>query len=256
MHHAKAMKIMVQSRVWVRITIISEAHPNSYQHRSHELHLYLQNFPFRMAFNQSLNANCDLNGYLSCKMPAGALEVQIKVKTTWGKFTMVQDAHTRIEKYHTWEKAQWCPIRSRKRRTPHQMTNMPTEDNASQTDIPTDQGFSYPPQIFTNPTHMTTMTHMESEGEMEQERKFLGRCYEFCDRSNESHCWCISSDWEEGLTNVNDTSFSIEKILSPTVRKPTVGWSTFRCRVIREAEHARPPSPAEEADTNRGINMQ
>ena len=137
------------------------------------------------------------------------------------------------------------------------MTNMQTEDDASETDIATAQGFGYPPQIFTDPTHMTTMTHMESEGEVEQERKFLGRYCEFCDRCNETLCWCNSSDWE-GLTNVNDPSSnpSIENIPSPTVRKPPVGWSTFRHRVIREAEHVRPPSLAEEADTDSGINMQ
>ena len=56
-----------------------------------------------MAFNKLLNAACNLNGFLFCKMPAGALEIQIKVKTTWGKFTMIQDTHTRMEKYHTWE---------------------------------------------------------------------------------------------------------------------------------------------------------
>ena len=58
-----------------------------------------------MALNKSFNAAYDLNRYLFCKMPAGALEVQIKVKTTRGKFTMVQDNHTRMEKYFTWEKA-------------------------------------------------------------------------------------------------------------------------------------------------------
>ena len=58
-----------------------------------------------MASNKSLNAVCDLDGYLFCKMPVGALEVEVKVKTTWGKFSMVQDIHTRTEKYHTWEKA-------------------------------------------------------------------------------------------------------------------------------------------------------
>ena len=252
------MKIMVQSRVQVRITLISEAPPNSYQHHSHELHLHLQNFPVRMAFNQLLSTNCDLNGYLFCKMPVGALEVQIKVKMTWGKFTMFQDTHTRMEKYCTGEKAQWCPIRSRKRRTSSKMTNMQSEDDASETDIPTGQGFGYLPQIFTDPTHMTTMTHMESEGEVEQEKKFLGRYCEFCDRCNETHCWYSSFNWEEVLTNVNDPSSnpSIEKMPSPTVRKPPVGWFMFRCRVIREAEHARPPSPAEEIDTDSGINMQ
>ena len=79
-----------------------------------------------MAFNKSLNATCDLNGFLFCKMPAGALEVQVKVKTSWGKFTMIQDAHIRMEKYDMWEKAQKCLIRSRKRKAPHKTTNMQT----------------------------------------------------------------------------------------------------------------------------------
>ena len=81
-------------------------------------------------------------------MPTGTLEVQIKVKTTWGKFTMVQDAHTRMEKYHMWEKAQRHPMKSRKGRTPHKMTNIQTEDDASETDIPTGKRFGYLPQIF------------------------------------------------------------------------------------------------------------
>ena len=48
-----------------------------------------------MAFLKSLNATCNLNEYLFCKMPEGTLEVEVKVKTTWGKFTMVQNTHTR-----------------------------------------------------------------------------------------------------------------------------------------------------------------
>ena len=55
------------------------------------------------------------------------------------------------------------------------MTNMQTEDDASETDVPTGQGFGYPPQIFTNPTYPTTVTHTESEGEVKQKRKFLGK---------------------------------------------------------------------------------
>ena len=61
-------------------------------------------FYFRMAFLKSLNATCNLNKYLFCKMPKGALEVEIKVKTTWGKFTMTQNTHTRMEKFCTWER--------------------------------------------------------------------------------------------------------------------------------------------------------
>ena len=31
-----------------------------------------------MPFNKSLNAACNLNGYLFCKMPEGALEVEVE----------------------------------------------------------------------------------------------------------------------------------------------------------------------------------
>ena len=175
-----------------------------------------------MAFNKSLNATCNLNGFLFCKKPVGALEVQIKVKTTWGKFTMIQDTHNRMEKYHTLEKPQRCHIRSRKRKAPYKMTNMQTEDGASETDVSTGQGFRYPPQIFTDPTYTATMTHTESEGEAKQERTFLDKYCKFCDRCSKTHCWCNSSNWKEGLINVDDPNSnpSIEKILSPTVGRP------------------------------------
>ena len=100
--------------------------------------------------------------------------------------------------------------------------NMQTEDNTSETDVPTGQGFRYPPQIFTNSTYTATMTHKESEGEVEQERKFLDKYCKFCDRCSKTHCWCNSSNWGEGLINVDDPNSnpSVEKIPSPTVRNP------------------------------------
>ena len=82
---------------------------------------------------------------------------------------------------------------------------------------------------------MAAVTHTESEGEVEQKGKYLGKYCNFCDKCGITHCWCSSSDWEEELINVDDPNSnpSIEKIPSPAVRKPPVGWSTFRCRVIR-----------------------
>ena len=139
-----------------------------------------------MAFNKSLNATCDLNEYLFCKMPEGALEVEVKVKTTWGKFTMVQNTHTRTEKHCTWEKAQRCHIKSRKGRTHHKAASVHTEDNTSETDILTGQGFEYPPQIFTNPTYTAAMTHRDLEGEVKQGINFLGRYCEYCNRHGET----------------------------------------------------------------------
>ena len=97
-----------------------------------------------MASNKSLNAGCDLDGYLFCKMPAGALEVEVKVKTTWGKFSMVQDIHTRREKYHAWEKADGRSIiKTRKGKAPCEITTMQTKDNTSETDVLTGQGLRY-----------------------------------------------------------------------------------------------------------------
>ena len=149
-----------------------------------------------MAFNKSLNATCNLNGFLFYKMPAGVLEVQVNVKTSWGKFTMILDTHTRTDKYCMWEKAQRCLIRSRKREAPHKTTKMQTEDDTYETDIPTAQGFGYPPQIFTGPTYMAAVTYTESEGEVEQKGIFLGKYCNFCNKCSETHCWCNSSDWE------------------------------------------------------------
>ena len=97
-----------------------------------QITLILANFNFRMASNKSLNAACDLDGYLFCKMHVGTLKVEVKVKTTWGKF-MLQDIHTRTEKYCMWEKADGrSTIKTRKRKASHKMTTMQTKDNLKQ----------------------------------------------------------------------------------------------------------------------------
>ena len=133
-----------------------------------QITLILANFNFRMASNKSLNAACDLDRYLFCKMPAGALEVEVRVKTTWGKFSMVQDIHTRTEKYHMSEKAdRRSTIKTRKRKGPHKITTFQTKDNTSETDVPTGQGFRYPSKVFTDPTYAVTIPQTEEEGEAE-----------------------------------------------------------------------------------------
>ena len=80
-----------------------------------------------MALNKSLNDTCNLDGYLFCRMPAEALEVEIKVKTKWGKFSMFQDTYTRTEKYCAWEKTdRRTTVRTRRRRnTPQKSKKQP-----------------------------------------------------------------------------------------------------------------------------------
>ena len=58
-----------------------------------------------MALNKTLNATCDLDGYLFCRMPEDTLEVEIKVKIKWGKYSMFQDTYTHTEKYCAWDRA-------------------------------------------------------------------------------------------------------------------------------------------------------
>ena len=130
-------------------------------------------------------------------MPAEALEVEVKVKTKWGKFNMLQYIQTRTEKYCAWEKAdRRSNMRTRKRKAPHrEMTNMQTEDNMSETDVPVGQGFRYPPQAFIDPRYAATVPHIEDKEEQAGKSKFLGRYCELCDKCGKTHCWCNSSNW-------------------------------------------------------------
>ena len=89
-------------------------------------------------------------------MPAEALEVEIKVKTKWRKFSMFQDTHTRTEKYCTWERAdRRSSVKTRRRRTPHREARSSHEEHntASETDVPVGQGLRYPPQVFADPEY-------------------------------------------------------------------------------------------------------
>ena len=133
---------------------------------------------------------------------------------------------------------------------------MQAEDNTSETDVPTGQGFRYPPQIFTDLTYAAAIPQMEEEKESELERKCLGKYCKFCNGCGESHCWCNSSDWAEELlyTEQPDSTPSLEKTPSLIVRKPPMGWAEYRCRIVKAAEQARAPSPAEEPSTESNIS--
>ena len=207
-----------------------------------------------MAFHKSLNAICNLNDYLRCKIPKGTLEIEVKVKTTWGKFTLVQNTHTRTERYHTWEKAQRCHTKTRKGRIPHKAASVHTEENSSEIDIPTDLLFGNAPQNFTDPTYTAAVTHTDSEEEVKHETNFLGKYCEYCGRYRETHCWCFTSNWEDGL-DANSPNSYMEILPSQTARKPSAGWSKNKCRVIKKMDTTGPPSPREEISTDSGTSM-
>ena len=51
-----------------------------------------------------MNAACDFNSYLICQMPAEMIEIELKIKTKRGKYTLHKDTSTRTERYHPWER--------------------------------------------------------------------------------------------------------------------------------------------------------
>ena len=59
---------------------------------------------------------------------------------------------------------------------------------------------------------------------------------------------CLNTKQQPGSTP------SLEKTPSLIVRKPPMGWAEYRCRIVKAAEQARPPSPAEELSTNSNIS--
>ena len=47
-----------------------------------------------MNLPQSLSISLDFQGYLVCQIPADTLEVELKIKTKWDKFTLHTDQFT------------------------------------------------------------------------------------------------------------------------------------------------------------------
>ena len=95
---------------------------------------------------QPLSVNLDFQGYLVCQIPADALEVELKIKTKWGKFTLHTDQFTRTERYRAWRKANRCKIHSRRRK--HLTDSNLNISSDSSTFINHGQGLGYPPKIF------------------------------------------------------------------------------------------------------------
>ena len=86
------------------------------------------------------------------------VEVELKIKTKWGKYTLLRDFHTRTEKYRPWERANKCTRIYCQRRTTQKTKTRDPQDSAGNTTstysgmyISTGHGRGYSPRIFTNP---------------------------------------------------------------------------------------------------------
>ena len=98
---------------------------------------------------QQMNAACDFQGFLVCQMPKDAVEVKLKIKTKWGKFTLHKDLHTWTEKYRPWNKVgRRVRIHSRRQRQPcHERKEGEPHNSVldSGTFITSSNGMGYPP---------------------------------------------------------------------------------------------------------------
>ena len=102
---------------------------------------------YRIDHNTALNVACDFNGYLVCHMPADMVGMELKIKTTRGKYTLHKDTCTRTERYCLWERADKRSKIHTRRTTRREVESEITSN--SETDIQTGKGFAYPLKIFT-----------------------------------------------------------------------------------------------------------
>ena len=139
-----------------------------------------------MEYNNALNVSCDFNSYLVCQIPKNMVEVELKIKTTRGKYTLKKDMYTRMERYCPWDRAdRRAQIHTKKRRTPRRETiniDTPVDSTNFETDIKDGEGFVCTPKVFTNPEYAATLPQMETESsELEvTHNKFIGEYCEKC----------------------------------------------------------------------------
>ena len=190
--------------------------------------------------NETLNATCDLDGYLFCRMPEDTLEVEIKVKIKWGKHTMFQDTNTQTEKFCSLDRVnRRSSMCTRRRRTPQREVHSSHDNTTSETDVPVGEGFGYPLQVFTDLEFAAEVPHTEEEEEV---HSFIGNYSETCNKNGETRCWCNSSNWGEELIDIENstTNPTLEKTTSPeNGRKPPTGWVEHRRTIQATKENDR-----------------
>ena len=164
--------------------------------------------------NKQLNTSCDLSRLLVCQLPEDVVEVELKVKTKWGKHTLIEDQHSRTERYYPWDRADHrVRIHSKRRKMPHHAKSNDNIDNPtgnskdstdSGTDIPMCKGLGYPPLIFTDPEVAEKLTNSDT-GHSETEGPQIPSIGDYCRTciSKWSRCICKSgSDWDENPIDI------------------------------------------------------
>ena len=97
---------------------------------------------------QPLHVSLDFQGFLVCQVPKNVVEVELKIKMKWGKFTLHTDQLTITEKYRAWKKVNCCKIHSRRRQSKNMGDSHLNASTDSGTFINNSQGMEFPPEVF------------------------------------------------------------------------------------------------------------
>ena len=108
-----------------------------------------------MNMPQQLNFSCDFSRFLVYKISKDVVEVELKIKTKGGEYTLLKEFYTRMERYRPWERADCQVSIHSRRRAPHQEkidgkfhnSAGDTMSTDSGTYIPRGKGVGYPPKI-------------------------------------------------------------------------------------------------------------
>ena len=162
--------------------------------------------------SKQLNASCDFqDGLLVGELPKNIVEVILKVKTRWGKHTLIEDQYSRTEKFCPWDRGdRRIKINTKRKRMPQHtqgsnnddMKNDSVKSTDSGTYVPTDKGFGYPPLIFTDPEFATKLPDRDTDSVTEghQISRYVGNYCEDCVTKWPRCIFKAESDWDDDHT--------------------------------------------------------
>ena len=125
----------------------------------------------------------------SYELPKNIIEVVLKDKTKWGKHTLIEDQHSRTEKFCQWDRAdRRVKINKRRKRMPQHTQDSNHDDtkgdSVESTDlgmyIPTGKGLGYPPLIFTDPEVAADLTNSDTRDSVTEGPQILNYVANYC----------------------------------------------------------------------------
>ena len=167
-------------------------------------------------------------------MPKDVVEVEMKIKTKWGKYTLLSDFYMRTQKYRPCEGANKHARIYSQRRTSCQTKTTDTQDsvgNTTSTDtgtyIPTSYGRGYPPRIFTNPNDSSDsdakVVASKQPSDWDEDLIDLTQADNTASKKNKNQ---FPLDWIDEENQC--TSGKAEAQPQTTPRQPPPGWASWR----------------------------